>query len=96
MHEKITEESVAILTAYRTNCAATTSAGQLILPEAFKLLPVYMHACMRSQALRGGMCFSFSSKEPVIFIDELAYSGCGYQYRCQSQLDETFEQLGRS
>lgn len=60
VHEKITEESVAILTAYRTNCAATTSAGQLILPEAFKLLPVYMHASMRSQALRGGWYFSFS------------------------------------
>ncbi|KAI7875629.1 hypothetical protein K492DRAFT_210828 [Lichtheimia hyalospora FSU 10163] len=53
VQEKITEESVGILTAYRTNCAATTSAGQLILPEAFKLLPVYMHASMRSQALRG-------------------------------------------
>ncbi|KAI7886500.1 hypothetical protein K492DRAFT_156094 [Lichtheimia hyalospora FSU 10163] len=53
IHKKLTEDCVAILTAYRTNCAATTSAGQLILPEAFKLLPIYIHGSMRSQALRG-------------------------------------------
>lgn len=54
IHKKLTDDCVAILTAYRTNCAATTSAGQLILPEAFKLLPIYVHGSMRSQALRGG------------------------------------------
>lgn len=54
VHKKLTDDCVAILTAYRTNCAATTSAGQLILPEAFKLLPIYAHGLMRSQALRGG------------------------------------------
>ncbi|KAI8149625.1 Sec23/Sec24 trunk domain-containing protein [Fennellomyces sp. T-0311] len=53
IHSKLTEECVNILTAYRTNCAASTSAGQLILPEAFKLLPVYVHGAVRSHALRG-------------------------------------------
>ena len=57
IHAKLTEECVDILTAYRTNCAASTSAGQLILPEAFKLLPVYAHGAMRSLALRGGKYF---------------------------------------
>ncbi|KAI9315351.1 Sec23/Sec24 trunk domain-containing protein [Dichotomocladium elegans] len=53
IHKKMTDDCVNILTAYRTNCAASTSPGQLILPEAFKLLPVYVHGSMRSQALRG-------------------------------------------
>lgn len=53
VHQKMTDQCVQILTAYRTNCAASTSPGQLILPEAFKLLPVYIHGCLRSQALRG-------------------------------------------
>ncbi|KAI9493869.1 hypothetical protein BDB00DRAFT_821063 [Zychaea mexicana] len=53
IHTKLSEECVNILTAYRTNCAASTSAGQLILPEAFKLLPVYVHGALRSTSLRG-------------------------------------------
>jgi protein transport protein SEC24 len=54
IHQKMTEQCVQILTAYRNNCAASTSPGQLILPEAFKLLPVYVHGAIRSKALRGG------------------------------------------
>lgn len=50
----MTEQCVEILTAYRTNCASSTSPGQLILPEAFKLLPIYIHSSIRSKALRGG------------------------------------------
>ncbi|KAG0193416.1 COPII coat Sec23p-Sfb3p heterodimer component [Apophysomyces sp. BC1034] len=53
IHQKLTDECVQILSAYRINCAFSTSQGQLILPEAFKLLPVYVHASLRSYALRG-------------------------------------------
>ncbi|KAI9306085.1 Sec23/Sec24 trunk domain-containing protein [Cunninghamella echinulata] len=53
IHQKLTEQCVQILTAYRTNCASSTSPGQLILPEAFKLLPVYVHSAIRSKALLG-------------------------------------------
>lgn len=55
LHKVMTDNCVDILTAYRVNCAASTSSGQLILPEAFKLLPVYVHGAIRSSALRGGM-----------------------------------------
>lgn len=54
LHTKLTDACVDILTAYRNNCASSTSPGQLILPEAFKLLPVYVHGAIRSTVLRGG------------------------------------------
>jgi protein transport protein SEC24 len=54
IREKLSELCVKILSAYRANCASSTSPGQLILPEAFKLLPVYTTALLRSKALRGG------------------------------------------
>lgn len=54
IHKTLTDNCVDILTAYRVNCASTTSPGQLILPEAFKLLPVYVHGAIRSIVLRGG------------------------------------------
>ncbi|KAI8975427.1 hypothetical protein BDF20DRAFT_605994 [Mycotypha africana] len=53
LHRSLTDACVDILTAYRINCAAATSPGQLILPEAFKLLPVYVHGAIRSSVLRG-------------------------------------------
>lgn len=54
LQKVMTDACVDILTAYRLNCAAATSPGQLILPEAFKLLPVYVHGAIRSTVLRGG------------------------------------------
>ncbi|XP_004346230.1 protein transporter Sec24-like CEF [Capsaspora owczarzaki ATCC 30864] len=45
---------IAILTNYRKHCAANSSPGQLILPEALKLLPVYTNALLKCDAFRGG------------------------------------------
>lgn len=44
----------AILAAYRKNCATPSSAGQLILPECMKLLPLYINNLLKSDALTGG------------------------------------------
>lgn len=59
LHKTLTDTCVDILTAYRVNCASSTSPGQLILPEAFKLLPVYVHGAIRSSVLRGGKFVHF-------------------------------------
>ncbi|KAL0073653.1 Sec23/Sec24 trunk domain-containing protein [Phycomyces blakesleeanus] len=53
VHQMLTDACVQVLTTYRTKCAASTSPGQLILPEGFKLLPIHVHAAIRSAALRG-------------------------------------------
>lgn len=43
-----------ILACYRKNCASPTSAGQLILPECMKLLPLYVSCLMKNDAISGG------------------------------------------
>ena len=41
-----------ILLAYRKYCAASSSSGQLILPEALKLLPLYILSLLKSSGMR--------------------------------------------
>lgn len=46
--------SAQILACYRKNCANPSSAGQLILPECMKLLPLYVNCLIKCDALAGG------------------------------------------
>ncbi|MCO5560069.1 hypothetical protein L7F22_013675 [Adiantum nelumboides] len=52
LREKMTSSCVNILFTYRKFCATASSAGQLILPEALKLLPLYTLALTKSIGLR--------------------------------------------
>ncbi|KAF9594960.1 hypothetical protein IFM89_035530 [Coptis chinensis] len=52
VREKLINQCVNILTAYRKFCATVSSSGQLILPEALKLLPLYTLALIKSIGLR--------------------------------------------
>ncbi|KAL5994532.1 Protein transport protein Sec24C [Asimina triloba] len=52
VREQITNLCVNILYAYRKFCATVSSSGQLILPEALKLLPLYTLALVKSTGLR--------------------------------------------
>ncbi|KAJ2684261.1 COPII coat Sec23p-Sfb3p heterodimer component [Coemansia sp. RSA 1285] len=54
VREKLIDRCVQILTAYRRNCASGSSPGQLILPEQYKLSPLYTLALLKSPAIRGG------------------------------------------
>ena len=45
--------AVSILFTYRKFCATTSSSGQLILPEALKLLPLYTLGESRERAAVG-------------------------------------------
>ncbi|GAA99536.1 hypothetical protein E5Q_06237 [Mixia osmundae IAM 14324] len=58
IREQLTDTCVKILLAYRKHCASSTSPGQLILPESFKLLPVYTMALTKSKAIKGGAVIS--------------------------------------
>lgn len=53
IHEQLTDKCCAILYAYRRNCAASAAHTQLIIPEAFRTLPVYALAIMKSKPLKG-------------------------------------------
>lgn len=52
--DAIVNRTAQILATYRKNCASPTSAGQLILPECMKLLPLYANCLLKSDALSGG------------------------------------------
>ncbi|KAB1218220.1 hypothetical protein CJ030_MR3G026100 [Morella rubra] len=52
VREQVTNLCVSVLLSYRKFCATVTSSGQLILPEALKLLPLYTLALMKSIGLR--------------------------------------------
>merc|ERR1711988_1665138 len=52
--ENLTNSCAQILACYRKNCASPTSAGQLILPECMKLLPLYTNCLIKSDAIAGG------------------------------------------
>lgn len=54
VRDQLTDLCTKVLLAYRKHCASTTSPGQLILPESFKLFPVYALALIKSKALKGG------------------------------------------
>ncbi|XP_022844975.1 protein transport protein Sec24-like At4g32640 isoform X2 [Olea europaea var. sylvestris] len=50
--EQATNVCINILHSYRKFCATASSSGQLILPEALKLLPLYTLALLKSSGLR--------------------------------------------
>merc|ERR1719340_93117 len=52
--EYLINNCAQILACYRKNCASPSSAGQLILPECMKLLPLYTNCLLKSDAISGG------------------------------------------
>lgn len=52
--ERMTKSCVDMLHAYRANCASISSAGQLILPESLKCLPLYVGSIRKMPAFRSG------------------------------------------
>jgi protein transport protein SEC24 len=55
IRDSIITQAANMLACYRKNCAQSTSGGQLILPETLKLLPVYVTALIKCDALTGSM-----------------------------------------
>ncbi|KAK8580236.1 hypothetical protein V6N13_143355 [Hibiscus sabdariffa] len=52
VRDQITNLCINTLLSYRKFCATVSSSGQLILPEALKLLPLYTLALIKSTGLR--------------------------------------------
>ncbi|XP_073136765.1 protein transport protein SEC24 B-like isoform X2 [Henckelia pumila] len=52
VRDQATNICINILYSYRKFCATVSSSGQLILPEALKLLPLYVLALLKSSGLR--------------------------------------------
>ncbi|XP_043837573.1 protein transport protein Sec24C isoform X1 [Dromiciops gliroides] len=54
VRDALISQCAQILACYRKNCASPSSAGQLILPECMKLLPVYLNCVLKSNVLQPG------------------------------------------
>uniref|UniRef100_A0A7M4E8R8 SEC24 homolog C, COPII coat complex component n=1 Tax=Crocodylus porosus TaxID=8502 RepID=A0A7M4E8R8_CROPO len=64
VRDALINQCAQILACYRKNCASPSSAGQLILPECMKLLPVYLNCVLKSDVLQPG---------PEVSTDDRAY-----------------------
>eukprot|EP00126_Sphaerothecum_destruens_P001938 Sdes_comp15376_c0_seq1m4250 len=67
VRDQLTEKCVDILTVYRRHIASQSSAGQLILPEALKLLPVYTNCLLKSDAFRTGTDMTIDERMVAAF-----------------------------
>ncbi|XP_018421524.1 PREDICTED: protein transport protein Sec24C isoform X3 [Nanorana parkeri] len=64
VRDTMINQCAQVLACYRKNCASPSSAGQLILPECMKLLPVYLNCVLKSDVLQPGA---------EVTIDDRAY-----------------------
>ncbi|KAM8924376.1 protein transport protein Sec24C isoform 2-T2 [Pelodytes ibericus] len=64
VRDTLINQCAQILACYRKNCASPSSAGQLILPECMKLLPVYLNCVLKSDVLQPG---------PEVTVDDRTY-----------------------
>uniref|UniRef100_A0A8B9RHC4 SEC24 homolog C, COPII coat complex component n=1 Tax=Astyanax mexicanus TaxID=7994 RepID=A0A8B9RHC4_ASTMX len=62
VRDSLVNQCAQILACYRKNCASPSSAGQLILPECMKLLPVYLNCVLKSDVLHPGADVSLDDR----------------------------------
>lgn len=81
VREQLTDKCVAALHAYRDKCAKQAPAGQLILPESLKLLPLFVLGMLKSpafgatittQAAGGGVVAAPRADERAATLDRMA------------------------
>lgn len=66
--EHIMNQTAQILACYRKNCASPSSAGQLILPECMKLLPVYANCVIKNDGIQGGQDISTDDRSYLMHL----------------------------
>ncbi|KAH8412219.1 hypothetical protein KR009_000501 [Drosophila setifemur] len=64
--DNLIHRSAQILACYRKHCTSPTSAGQLILPECLKLLPLYASCLLKNDAISGGSDMTLDDRSYVI------------------------------
>lgn len=91
----ILDSTVQTLAMYRKHCATSTNAGQLILPESLKLLPIFTCALLKSPMLLSGKSSDlrcqrasiFKSSTPEVVVAMLYPRVFPLHILCQNQPD---------
>ena len=65
--DQLFSELVNLLLSYRVHCAASSASGQLILPDALKLLPLYVSAILKHPSFRERSDIYRDEKDLYIF-----------------------------
>ncbi|XP_046668014.1 protein transport protein Sec24C [Homalodisca vitripennis] len=65
--DSLVNRCAMMLACYRKNCASPSSAGQLILPECMKLLPLYISCVLKSDAISGGSDMTIDDRAFVMY-----------------------------
>lgn len=68
------------MACYRKNCAAPSSAGQLILPECMKLLPLYVNCLLNCDALSGGQDMTIDDRTFNMYAVQTMHVGASLAY----------------
>ncbi|CED84222.1 transport protein sec24 [Phaffia rhodozyma] len=55
VREELNERCIKLLVAYRRHCALSSRPNDIVLPEAFRMLPLYILALQKTKALKGGV-----------------------------------------
>jgi len=66
--DNLVNRAAQILACYRKNCASPTSAGQLILPECLKLLPLYVSCLLKNDAFAGGSDMTVDDRSYAMYF----------------------------
>ncbi|XP_046753810.1 protein transport protein Sec24C [Diprion similis] len=64
--DNLISRCATMLAIYRKHCASPSSAGQLILPECMKLLPLYVNSILKSDAISGGADMTIDDRSFVM------------------------------
>uniref|UniRef100_A0A8C9U2Q2 SEC24 homolog D, COPII coat complex component n=1 Tax=Scleropages formosus TaxID=113540 RepID=A0A8C9U2Q2_SCLFO len=75
VREVLVHQTAHMLACYRKNCASPSAVSQLILPDAMKVLPVYMNSLMKSAALVGSADLSTDDRA----LQRLLVTGMGVE-----------------
>lgn len=65
--DSLIHRAAQVLACYRKNCATPSSAGQLILPECMKLLPLYVNCLLKNDSFSGGSDMTLDDRSFAIY-----------------------------
>ncbi|KFD58950.1 hypothetical protein M513_00113 [Trichuris suis] len=68
VRDNLTSRSAQTLATYRQKCSPSSSLGQLVLPEAMKLLPLFINCIFKSDSFSGGSELTVDDRAWLVHI----------------------------